>query len=111
MTNKRELDLIIEYCEHFNYDYGFDEIPIPIPVGGKENREQWLKDEWEREFIDRFELDELTQLLLAANYLNVPALFELCCAAFASLFKGKNFNKVIKEMEIDSGQKCPLYSV
>ena len=39
MANKKELDLIVEYCDHFDYDYGFDELPIPIPVGGKENRD------------------------------------------------------------------------
>ena len=37
-------------------------------------------------------------MLHACNYLNVPALFELCCASVASTFKGEDFNKMKKEL-------------
>ena len=31
---------------------------------------------------------------MAANYFNIPALFELCCASIAAFFKGKDFDKI-----------------
>lgn len=37
----------------------------------------------------------------AANFLNIPALFELCCAIIASEFKGKNFDDVKSKFKLD----------
>jgi len=31
---------------------------------------------------------------MAANYFNISAIFELCCAAIAALFKGEDFDKI-----------------
>jgi len=31
---------------------------------------------------------------MAANYFDIPAIFELCCAKIASFFKGKDFEKI-----------------
>ncbi len=31
---------------------------------------------------------------MAANYFNIPAIFELCCASIAAFFKGKDFEKI-----------------
>ena len=40
--------------------------------------------------------------MLAANFLDIPALFELCSATFACYFKGTSFEKMKKE--IDEGE-------
>ena len=55
---------------------------------------EFIKDEWERSFVESFTEDQLVDLLQAANYLNIPALFELCCAKIASEYKGKSFDDI-----------------
>lgn len=63
--------------------------------------EDFIKDSWEREFILRRDFDEQVELLQAANYFNVPSIYELCCAMIASRFKGKDFNQVKHEFGLD----------
>lgn len=53
LTNASQLRQIVEYCEHFNFEREFDNIPIPIPKGDKA---QWIKDKWELDFINQMEL-------------------------------------------------------
>ena len=89
-----ELKRIVEYCEHYDFHRAIDRIPLPIPEG---DMSQWA-DKWECDFIKRLSLEELSKLLAASNYLYVPALFELCCASVASIFKNKQFNKLKKEL-------------
>ena len=97
---KREfIKLIVEYCEHFDYYRELDIIPMPIGKPGVDERHKWLEDQWSAEWIGKMKLHQLTQLLLAANYLNVPALIELCCATLASIYKCQEFNKIKKEID------------
>jgi S-phase kinase-associated protein 1 len=44
---------------------------------------------WDAEFIDAISLELNFKVLLAANYLNLQNLLELCCAKVASLMLGK----------------------
>ncbi len=46
-------------------------------------------------------------MLSFANFLNITALFELCCAAFAAQFKGKNFDQVKKEFGLEGETYTP----
>ena len=54
----------------------------------------YITDAWERNFITALNLDDTCELLQAANYFNIPAIFELCCASIAAFFKGKDFDKI-----------------
>ncbi len=45
--------------------------------------------------------------MLAANYLNIPQLFELSCARIAVEFKGKNFDQVKKEFQLEDVNYTP----
>ena len=58
---------------------------------------QWA-DAYECKFIEKMSIDSLSKLLMATNYLNIPALFELCCASMAAMLKNKQFNKLKKEL-------------
>ena len=71
---------IIEYIEHFNFKKDpYIEFPLP-----SSNLDQVLKDPWEAAFIKRFSQEETLAILSAANYLNMPSLFELCCASIGA---------------------------
>ena len=43
--------------------------------------------------------------------MNIPALFELCCASIASLYKGKNFNKIKKEIDGNPSLEFEKYTI
>lgn len=36
-----------------------------------------------------------------SNFLNTPAIFELCCASLAAMFKGKSFEQIKKDFLIE----------
>lgn len=57
-------------------------------------------DKWEREFLD---IDHATlfQLILAANYLDVQSLLDLCCKHVADIIKGKSAEEIRSEFRVD----------
>lgn len=80
------LELIIKFCEHHK-----DDKPLPeeeTPVHNSEDIE-----EWDREFA-KIETDALEKLILAANYLDIPKLFTLCCKTIANIVKGKKVEEI-----------------
>ena len=82
---------IIEYCEH--YEFNKKETTILQPLVSTVPS-QFITDPWECEFICQFNEEELIDMIIASNYLNIPALFELCCAKVAAEYKGKDFNEI-----------------
>lgn len=48
-------------------------------------------DPWDEQFINLPNQEELLELLLAANYLDIKSLIELCCAKVATMIKGTPF--------------------
>lgn len=81
---KETLDLILDYFRH--YDFASPPlIPCPLPTCE-------LKDAipaWDLSFVKRFSFDSLCDFYNVVDYLQIPALSELCAAAIASFFKGK----------------------
>ena len=49
----------------------------------------------------------MIELLVAANYLNIPSIYELCCAVIAAEFKGKNFDEIKKQYGLEDLQYTP----
>ncbi len=96
-------ELINEYCAHFNY---VKDPFIEFPLKGS-TMLQVLEDRWEADFIQNLSLEKALQLLQAANYLNIPALFEVCCARIALEFRGKNFDSVKKDFGLESVNYTP----
>ena len=41
------------------------------------------------------------------NFINCPALFELCCAVIAADFKGKDFEEIKKQYGLDDVEYTP----
>ncbi len=89
---------IVEYAEHYNFSKRVTDIVHPL-VSCKP--EEFIKDQWERNFILRLDLNQQVELLEAANYFDVPSVYELCCAMIASKFKGKEFNQIKNEFGLN----------
>jgi len=99
-----EMNLIIEYCKHYEFKKTATDIEKPLV---SKDPKVFLKDDWEREFIDKLNLDAKCELLMAANYFNIPAIFELCCATIAAFFKGKDFDKIKGEFGLQDVTYTP----
>lgn len=90
-VNEKELLMIVEYCQHHEFKKEKSDIEAPLP---SKDPKVFIKDEWDRNFIEKLDLDGKCELLMAANQFHIPALFELCCASIAAFFKGKDFEKI-----------------
>ena len=80
------LKLIQQYVEHHK---GKIEPIVEKPLRHKEMSKN--TNEWDAQFVDNIEktsLNQLYELIAAANYLNMQPLLMLCCAKVASLIKG-----------------------
>ena len=76
----------------------------PLP---SKHPQEFITDKREHAFIQRFSEEELIDLIGATNFMNVPALFELCCAMIASELKGKDFNQMKKKYGLDDVEFTP----
>ena len=88
-------ELIKEYLSHFN-----GEAPKEIEKPITSNEIKNLTDEWSSNFIDKIPLDDLTNLTVAANYMGINCLLDLCCAKVATLCKDKNEEDIFKMFKI-----------
>lgn len=72
--------------EYMNHHHNNPAAAIPKPLRSAAIEE--AVSEWDAKFI-KLTVDELFELVLAANYLDCPPLLELACAKIASMIKGK----------------------
>ena len=87
--------LIQEYLTHYNGESP-KEIEKPITSNEMKN----LTDEWSSTFIDKLSLEDVTNLTVAANYMGINSLLDLCCAKVATLCKDKNEDEIFKMFNI-----------
>ena len=87
--------LIKEYLTHYNGESP-KEIEKPITSNEMKN----LTDEWSSTFIDKLSLEDVTNLTVAANYMGINSLLDLCCAKVATLCKDKNEDEIFKMFNI-----------
>ena len=59
-----------------------------------------ITDEWSANFMDKMPLDDVINLTVAANYMGINSLLDLCSAKIATFFKDKSEEEVLKEMNI-----------
>ena len=86
---------IKEYLTHFN-GKAPPEIEKPLISNNMKN----VTDEWSANFVDRMSLDDIINLNVAANYMGINSLLDLCSAKIASFFKDKSEEEVLKEFNI-----------
>ena len=86
---------IKEYLTHFN-GKAPPEIEKPLISNNMKN----VTDEWSANFVDRMSLDDIINLDVAANYMGINSLLDLCSAKIASFFKDKSEEEIMKEFNI-----------
>ena len=86
---------IKEFLTHFN---GVAPAEIEKPLTSNEMKN--LTDEWSANFVDKMSMEELVNLTVAANYMGINSLLDLCCAKVASLCKDKNEEEIFKTFNI-----------
>ena len=64
-VNLKEMLLIQEYCEHHNFQK--KETDIDAPLVSKDPK-VFIKDEFDRDFISKLDLDATAELLMAADF-------------------------------------------
>ena len=87
---------IKEYLNHFN---GVAPPEIEKPITSNEMKN--LTDEWSTNYIDKISMEELVNLTVAANYMGINSLLDLCCAKVASLCKDKSEEEIFKTFNIN----------
>ena len=87
---------IKEYLSHFN---GVAPPEIEKPITSNEMKN--LTDEWSTNYIDKISMEELVNLTVAANYMGINSLLDLCCAKVASLCKDKSEEEIFKTFNIN----------
>ena len=88
--------IIIEYLNHFK-GIAPPEIEKPIAT----NEMEKLTDKWSAKFINSIPLDDLVSLSVAASYMGINCLSDLCCAKIASLCKDKTDEEIFKTFNIN----------
>ena len=83
------LKKIVEYLTYYK-----DKVPKDIPKPMPSANLSEVIDEWDVNFINSIELDNVFDLINAANYMDISSLLDLSCAKIASLMKGKTAQEI-----------------
>mmetsp|Transcript_30518 Transcript_30518/g.34688 ORF Transcript_30518/g.34688 Transcript_30518/m.34688 type:complete len:181 (+) Transcript_30518:160-702(+) len=90
------LNRIVNYCQHHEFIN-----PEPLKKPLPSNKLEDFLGDWDREFLEALKEEELTDLINAANFLDVKALIDICCARVAAMFKGKSIDELRAEYNIE----------
>jgi hypothetical protein len=82
-TNSVELELIFLYCKYHNYIMP-PEITKPLKSN---NLFDLVTDQWDAEFINSLNYNQVANLLSASDILNCSSLTDLCYARLALYFR------------------------
>ena len=93
--DEKTTEEVLVYLTHFNGQPP-QEIEKPLPSSDLKS----LIDEWSFNYIDKFNMDDLVNLTVAANFMGINSLLDLCCAKIASLCKDKSEEEVFKIFNI-----------
>ena len=89
------LKKVLEYCEYHKKDTP-PEIEKPLKSANLAD----VVCQWDVKYVDIENIEEIFEIVLAANYLHITSLMELACAKIASLIKGKNTEEIRKTFNI-----------
>jgi S-phase kinase-associated protein 1 len=97
-VSKEILELIVEYLKHHD-----GKVPAEIakPIRSVQMN-KIVEDKWDADFIDGMNKKTIFQVILGANYMDVPSLLHLGCAKIATLIKGKSPDEIKQILSEDS---------
>ena len=95
-VDEKSGEKIKEFLTHCN---GTAPAEIEKPITSNEMKN--LTDEWSANFVDKMSTEELVNLTVAANYMGINSLLDLCCAKVASLCKDKSDEEIFKNFNIN----------
>ena len=95
-VDEKSGEYIKEFLTHCN---GTAPAEIEKPITSNEMKN--LTDEWSANFVDKMSTEELVNLTVAANYMGINSLLDLCCAKVASLCKDKSDEEIFKNFNIN----------
>ena len=86
---------VVDYCKLINFN---SEIPYLRQIKDDTKLESIIKDEREREFVMKLDVNTLSDLIALANFLNMKRLLELCCVRIAYNYRAseKNIEKIFE---------------
>ena len=93
--DEKNCEKIKEYLAHLD---GVTPAEIEKPITSNDMKN--LTDEWSANFVDKMPLEDLVNLTVAANYMGISSLLDLCCAKIASLCKDKSEEEIFKTFNI-----------
>ena len=97
---EKDLEYIKEYLSHYN---GEPPKEISKPLSSNEISE--LTDQFSAEFITKISMEDLPNLTMAANYMGIKSLFDLCCTKVALLCKDKSEEEIFKTLKSTEEEK------
>ena len=92
---EKQAEKIKEYLIHFN---GVPPKEIEKPL--TQNEMKNVTDPWSANFVDKLSIEELVNLTVAANFMGINSLLDLCSAKIASMCKDKNEEEIFKTFGI-----------
>ena len=81
---------VFEFITHEENVEKLPDLPHPLPS----DRLSDCMPQWFASFVDLPQLDDVYDLLAAANYLDVPSLVELGCAKVGAMMKNKSITEL-----------------
>mmetsp|Transcript_69622 Transcript_69622/g.96809 ORF Transcript_69622/g.96809 Transcript_69622/m.96809 type:complete len:162 (+) Transcript_69622:61-546(+) len=91
------LKKVLAYCEQYK-----TENPPEIEKPLKSTNLAEVVPEFDAKYIEIENLEEIFDIILAANYLDIKPLLDLSCAKIASLIKGKTPEEIRKTFNIQN---------
>ena len=95
-VDEKIIDKIYEYLDHFN-GVAPKDIEKPLQSDDMKN----VTDEWSANFVDKIPLDDLVNLTIAASYLDISTLIDLCSAKLACMCREKSEEEIFKTFNIN----------
>ena len=95
-VKKAILDKIVVYCQYITTNAA-PEIEKPL----RSNQLSDVVNEWYADYVN-VEQELLFELILAANFLDIKSLLELCCAKVASVIKGMTIPEIRDYFHIEN---------
>lgn len=96
-VDNKTLERVVTYLSKFN-----GQPPPEIEKPLKSSILKEVTDEWSADFIEELDLEALTNLIVTANFMDIPSLLELSIAKLASMCKDKSEEEIFKSFGISN---------